>query len=317
MSTLNQLGWTVKRKRQGETTGSPSSKSGLAFGLPESMSPPAKPQIVRPRPKNKQPQKNTLLQYLQPATSKPSAPSITPLSPPSPAPVQAHHSVLLHTTTPPPCQPESPSSQPDEQMICLVRHSIPWLNYWPLLEDSFGQSMYNDEPSPTIHHPSLKKLPTTSSLTLKKKTPVEPIVTSDVSTNAQCRRRRRDQVEDNDEPLLEDMNAMDEDSLPRVFTHAMILTSNKQLCGARSRQRRQQPASSMWQDGYVQDHASLDHLVQEFSRDQANDHPDDDEPERVALRHPLTRPQTSQLLMSIADEYLLFENNTWCQTYLR
>src|SRR5262249_46685575 len=156
-------------------------------------------------------------------------------------------------------------------------------------EASFGENALYPPPA-TLSPPSTPPTPT-HLLTTKKKQPLALLESPDDENSSRSDRRRRFQEVDGDD------DGDDDAELPYVFSHAMILAPAKQLGGARSRHRRQLASKPVWQDGYVQHHACLDHLARDFVDD------DNEPPQLIVTRRVPSIAATNQLLLDIANEY--------------
>ncbi|KAI8069518.1 hypothetical protein BC940DRAFT_332424 [Gongronella butleri] len=311
---LNSKGWTVKRQRHAVTT------TPLAFGSPALSPQPTMKKTLSTTSKTSVKRKQgTLFQYLQassPASTSANTASLStsntvdkqdgqaadPKAPKAPkAPENA-----VSTFKPAENTSNGTDEATDDNMICVIKRRVPWTDYWPVLEASFGENALYPPPA-TLSPPSTPPTPT-HVLTIKKKQPLALLEAPDDENSLRSDRRRRFQEVDGDD----DNHSDDDDAeLPYVFSNAMILAPAKQLCGARSRHRRQLASKPIWQDGYVQHHACLDHLARDFVDD------DNEPPQLIVTRRAPSIAATNQLLLDIANEYLLFENNTWCKSYLQ
>ncbi|CAO3649818.1 unnamed protein product [Cunninghamella blakesleeana] len=200
-----------------------------------------------------------------------------------------------------------------------IRHPMTLSDVFPLLVDSFG--IYDN------HLSSSSSPSTTSSPLILEVKPNKKILSSTIdelnlNNNEHIiikgiRRNRQHEDEEEDKDLLKGLNEVeveveeedDDDSdattgsdlsLPSAFTKSMnFYPMKKRYCIHPTIKN-------------ATNHSSLfDDLKENYTQNE------DDLYEKKDLKHRFTIDQVNSLLLDIANEYLAFENNEWCSSYIK
>ncbi|KAI8084943.1 uncharacterized protein BX664DRAFT_338155 [Halteromyces radiatus] len=250
---------------------------------------------------NKQPKQSSLLSFLNTSVPK------TPLPTASKGKINtlaATPSRQVQLLLPQPTSPISQGNTPvlvneeekeEDNTICMIRRPVTLTQLLPSIVESFGVYDNNDDTMIMMDHdlPLLQIKPNKILYTTS--------IEETMDRQQQRRRRRSEEESDNNEEAADSDDSTTTEggsSLRAAFTQSLTLVPmKKRLCSRGKLQ--QQNGTDEWIDD------------QSYYLDQ------DEKVDIRMTRRCLSVDQVNALLLDIANEFLAFDNNHWCTTYLQ